>query len=204
MKGKPTPKKAPTQIKAQFAQTISEQFVSTALLLNEVSEKSREIWNEVSENCSEICPEILPEISRAFLAGRNVLPPKTSQHFSRRRFQISNRIPNQISPKTSLTHFCRLGSPNSLYNCPPFSFKIGKKRAERVCPLVAWYSAILRYCNYSCYTPPIARYPSEGSLTCDPLLMLFCMQAKCQCDGCLYGGYSAIGCYTWKTKRNRV
>ena len=27
---------------------------------------------------------------------------------------------------------------------------------------------------------------------------------KCQCDRCLYGGYSAIGCYTWKTKSDRV
>ena len=37
---------------------------------------------------------------------------KTSPAFSRGRFQISNRIPNQISPNFSQTHFCRLGSPN--------------------------------------------------------------------------------------------
>ena len=38
--------------------------VSTALLLNEVSEKSRENWNEVSPKFfSEICPEIRPGIS---------------------------------------------------------------------------------------------------------------------------------------------
>ena len=38
--------------------------------------------------------------------------PKTSPDLSHRKFQISNRIPDQISPKISQTHFCRLGSPN--------------------------------------------------------------------------------------------
>ena len=37
--------------------------------------------------------------------------PKISSDFSNRKFQISNRIPHQISPKISQTHFCRLGSP---------------------------------------------------------------------------------------------
>ena len=91
------------------------QKFSTALLLNEVSEKSREIWNEVSESFSEIwseiCPEIRPEI---FALSWQVekSSPKISPDFSHRKFQNSNRIPNQISPKISQTHFCRLGSPN--------------------------------------------------------------------------------------------
>ena len=42
--------------------------------------------------------------------------PQISPDFSHRRCQISNRIPNQISPKISQTHFCRLGSPN-LFAC---------------------------------------------------------------------------------------
>ena len=68
------------------------------------SRKNREIWNEASESeiCSEICsqirPEIRPEMFRAFLAGRKVLPQNFTT-FSHRRFQISNRIPNQISQK---------------------------------------------------------------------------------------------------------
>ena len=39
--------------------------------------------------------------------------PKISPDFSHQRFQISNQIPNSISPKISQTHFCRLGSPNT-------------------------------------------------------------------------------------------
>ena len=38
--------------------------------------------------------------------------PKISPDFSHRKFQISNRIPNQISPINSQTHICRLGSSN--------------------------------------------------------------------------------------------
>ena len=38
--------------------------------------------------------------------------PKISPDFSHRKFQISNRISNQISPKISQTHFCKRGSPN--------------------------------------------------------------------------------------------
>ena len=53
---------------------ITPPIISTALLLNEVSEKSREIWNKVSEIFSEIGPEIRPDFFRAFLAGRKVLP----------------------------------------------------------------------------------------------------------------------------------
>ena len=68
--------------------------------------------------------------------------------------------------------------------------------------LVARYSAILRY--YSCYTPPIARYPSEGSLTCDTPPCCVQNASKCQCDRGLHGGYSAVGCYTCKTKSDRV
>ena len=65
--------------------------ISTALLLNKVSEKSGEIWNEVLENFSEIFSEIRPEIFRAFLAGRKVFPPN-SLDFSHQRFQYSNEI----------------------------------------------------------------------------------------------------------------
>ena len=72
--------------------------VSTALLLNEVSEKSCEIWNEVSEIfseiCSEICPEIRPEIFRAFLAGRKVLPKNFTRFFPS---EISNFKSNSKS-----------------------------------------------------------------------------------------------------------
>ena len=56
---------------------FSSLLVSTALLLNEVSEKSRKIWNEVSEIFSEICPEIF----RAFLAGRKVHPKIFTRFF---------------------------------------------------------------------------------------------------------------------------
>ena len=47
---------------------------NTALLLNEVSEKRRETWNEVSNNFAEICPGIRPEVFGAFLTGRKALP----------------------------------------------------------------------------------------------------------------------------------
>ena len=73
--------------------------VSTALLLNEVSEKGREIWNEVSETlpeiCSEICPEILSEISVLSWQVEKS-SPKTSLDFPIRDFKFPNRIPNQI------------------------------------------------------------------------------------------------------------
>ena len=62
----------------------------------------------------KIRPEIRPEIFRAFLAGRRVLPQNFHNNFHIMKFQISNRIPNQSSPKISQTHFCRLGSPNIL------------------------------------------------------------------------------------------
>ena len=78
---------------------LGDKSFSIALLLNEVSEKRREICNEMfSEICPEICPEIRRKISLAFLAGRKVLP-QISPRFSHRRFQISNQFPNQISPK---------------------------------------------------------------------------------------------------------
>ena len=72
--------------------------VSTALLLNQVSEKRHEIWNEVSEIfseiCSEICPEIRPEISRACLAGWKVLPQNFTGFFPS---EISNFKSNSKS-----------------------------------------------------------------------------------------------------------
>ena len=45
--------------------------------------------------------------------------PKISPDVSHRKFQVSNRIPNQISPKISKTHFCRLGSPKNLESSQP-------------------------------------------------------------------------------------
>ena len=70
----------------------------------------RRILSEIfSEICSEIRPKIHPEIFRAFLAGRKFLPQNFTK-FSPSEIQISNRIPNQISPKISQTAFCRLGS----------------------------------------------------------------------------------------------
>ena len=98
-----------------FTAHLREHFLSTALLLNEVSEKSREISNKVSETFSEICFEICPEIHPdIFVLSWQVeqSSSKISPDFSHRKFQSSNRIPNQISPKISQTHFCRLGSPN--------------------------------------------------------------------------------------------
>ena len=75
----------------------------TALLLNEVSEKSREIWNEVfeifSESRSEICSEVLSEIFRAFLAGRKVLLPNFTSFFPS---EISNFKSNSKSNFTKI------------------------------------------------------------------------------------------------------
>ena len=88
--------------------------LSTALLLNEVCEKkSRNLkrsFRNFPRNLLRNFPEILSEISRTFLAGRKVLP-KISPDLSHPRFQISSRIPNQISPTILQAHFCRLGSP---------------------------------------------------------------------------------------------
>ena len=80
------------------------EIISIALLLNEVSEKWREMRNEISEMFSQICPDICPKIrskiSRSSLAGRKVLPPNFTRCFSS---EIShwNIIPNQISPRIS-------------------------------------------------------------------------------------------------------
>ena len=68
------------------------QEVNPALLLNEVSEKRREGWNEVSEKFAEICPEIFG----AFLAGRKVLPPNFTRHFTS---EISNLKSNFTDKK---------------------------------------------------------------------------------------------------------
>ena len=69
--------------------TLAWKFQSRRAILNffnlwarrEVSEKSREIWNEVPEFFSEICFEIRPEISSAPLAGRKVFPPNFTGFF---------------------------------------------------------------------------------------------------------------------------
>ena len=100
--------------RARFQTPSSVSFLSTALLLNEVSEKSRETWYEVSEIfseiCSESCPEIHPDISCAFLAGRKVLPQNFTRFFPS---EISNFKSTSKSNFTKhfTTHFCRLGSP---------------------------------------------------------------------------------------------
>ena len=77
-----------------------------AFLLNEVSEKRREIRNEVSENFAEICSEICPEIFGAFLAGRKVLPPNFTRNFT-------SDISNFKSKLTKKLHnaLCRRGNP---------------------------------------------------------------------------------------------
>ena len=68
-----------------YRDTIAEVLVSTALLLNEVSEKKSRNLNVVfeifSEIFSEICPEVRPEMFRAFLAGRKVLPQNFTRFF---------------------------------------------------------------------------------------------------------------------------
>ena len=53
--------------------------------------------------------------------------------------------------------------------------------------LAARYGAILRH--YSCYMPPYSAISFRGRLDVryPPPLILFCMQAKCQCDRGLYG-----------------
>ena len=95
----------------------TSRFVSTALLLNEVSEKVAKFETKSPKFDPKFAPKFAPKIAPKI----SVLPwqveeasPQISPDFSHRRFQISNRIPNQISPKTSQTHFCRLGSRNVL------------------------------------------------------------------------------------------
>ena len=83
----------------QTQTSIQWHDLSAALLLNEVSEESREIWNEVSEIfseiCSEICPEIHPEIHpEIFLAGRKVCPQNFTRFFPS---EISNLKSNSKS-----------------------------------------------------------------------------------------------------------
>ena len=53
MKGRPTPKKPPTQIKAQFAQTISGQFVQTVppLPFKTSRKDAEEFAQTVCANC---------------------------------------------------------------------------------------------------------------------------------------------------------
>ena len=50
----------------------------------------------------------VPSLQKGKDCVRHTAPHFMLPDFSHRRFQISNRIPNQISPKTSQTHFCRL------------------------------------------------------------------------------------------------
>ena len=109
------------------------RIISTTLLLNEVFEESREIWNEVSEIFSEICSKFAPKLTpKCFVLSWQVekSSPKISPDFSHRKCQISNRNPNQISPKISQTHFCSLGSPNksflkSIWSCFGLCFVFG-------------------------------------------------------------------------------
>ena len=64
--------------------------------------KSREIWNEVSEISQKFAPKFAPKCSPKYpvLSWQvEKSSPKISPAFSHPRFQISNRIPNQVSPK---------------------------------------------------------------------------------------------------------
>ena len=78
--------------------------------------------------------------------------------------------------------------------------------AERACernyPLI---QNDYRHLSGAAYTiaaiPPYSAIPFRGQLDVRYPPPLFCLHGrKCQCDRGLYGGYSAIGCYTWKTK----
>ena len=76
------------------------EFLNTTLLLNEVSEIRREIWNEDSEKFAEIYPEIRPDIFGAFLAGRKVLP-QISQKFHIRDFKFQIKFHQKTPQRTS-------------------------------------------------------------------------------------------------------
>ena len=63
---------------------------------------------------------------------------------------------------------------------------------------------LARYCDTIAAIPPYSAIPFRGQLDvrCPPYFGLHA--SKCQCDRGLYGGYSAIGCDTGKTKSDRV
>ena len=77
---------------------------STALLLNEVSEKRREIWNEVPpKHAPKFAPEFLV---LSWQVERTVFPLNFT-----RVFHQQLPMSNQFSPKSLTTHFCRHGHP---------------------------------------------------------------------------------------------
>ena len=92
--------------------------------------------------------------------------------------------------------FVFMGSESPLESMPS---------AGAIPPLRRGILAILaRYCDTIAAIPPYSAISFRGQLDVryPPYFVLHAN--KCQCDRGLYGGYSAIGCYTWKTKSDRV
>ena len=87
-----------------------------------------------------------------------------------------------------------------------YTTKIPDTFLQRVRPnlTMAWWRGLARYCDTIAAIPPYSAIPLRGQLDVryPPYSLLYA--SKCQCDRGLYGGYSAIGCYTWKTKSDRV
>ena len=77
--------------------------INTVLLLNEVSVKRCEMWNEVSE--------IRPKIFGAFLAGRKVLPPNFTRYFTSDISNFKSNFTKNQEPRKggfSKGGFCRV------------------------------------------------------------------------------------------------
>ena len=101
----------------------------------------------------KFAPKVAPKFSPKFPVlswQEEKSSPQISPHFSHRRFQSSNRIPNQISPKISQTHFCRLGSP--LAN----SMKFGALRSE----------VVRNSCSFVVFMPIVASMVRKALLWC--------------------------------------
>ena len=75
--------------------------VSIALLLNEISERKKK-----TQNVKRYSPKFAPKFAPKFPGRWKRPPPPKSTRVFPQRFQISNRIPNQISPKKFTTHLC--------------------------------------------------------------------------------------------------
>ena len=90
-------------------------FSETALLLNDFSEKVAKFEMKFPKFSPRFAPKFAPKFSpNIFVLAWQVekFSPQISPDFSHWRFQISNRIPNQVSPRISQTYFRRLGSPD--------------------------------------------------------------------------------------------
>ena len=119
-----------------------------------------------------------------------------------KRFVLA--LPSPLAFCITTLNACRIlrSAWRRLYRSPSCCEKQAANHIDG-CKPPKW-RGIARCCDTIAAIPPIARYPSEGSLTCDTPLILFAYASKCQCDRDLYGEYSAIGCYTWKTKSDMV